>query len=90
MNHYFKNVPGLGNVAVSRHAQEQVTRDKISDIEFESALTKGSQAPDGMSAVSRTLGGVRVVVVLRPEPFRGACLVATVFRVREQGRARKS
>ena len=31
MDHYFPDVPGLGNVALSRHAQERLVSDGISE-----------------------------------------------------------
>lgn len=88
MNHYWKNVPSLGNVAVSRHAQDKAIEDHISDAEFESALMTGIEAPDGMGTVTRTKGNVRIVILLRPTPFRGAKLVTTVFRLLANGKAK--
>ena len=34
MDHYFPDVPGLGNIAVSRHAQNRVREDGISEETF--------------------------------------------------------
>ena len=36
--HYYPDVPGLGNVAVSRHAQQRMDEHKISRDVFERAL----------------------------------------------------
>ena len=38
MKHYYENVPGLGNVAVSRHAQSQMLEVGISQEAFDRAL----------------------------------------------------
>jgi hypothetical protein len=36
--HYYPDVPGLGNVAVSRHAQDRMDEQNISQDAFERAL----------------------------------------------------
>jgi hypothetical protein len=77
---YFEKVPGLGPVAVSRHAQERAKDSGITEKQFEDALFKGDEIPDGMSEVFRDRNGIRVVILLKPEPFRGAVLVKTVFK----------
>lgn len=84
MRHYFPNVPKLGNVAVSRHAQERVVEEGISDEEFETVLFKGRDTPEGFDVVWRELNGIRLVILRNPQPFRGALLVKTVFRVQRQ------
>jgi hypothetical protein len=87
MKHYFENVPGLGNVAVSRHAQERVEHEKISEKAFEETLMSGLDTPEGMEAIGRERGSVRLIIIV-PTPFRGAKLVKTVFRVKAQARVR--
>jgi hypothetical protein len=77
---YYENVPGLGNVAVSRHAQARAEGDAITEKQFEDALFTGETIPDGMHEVFREKNGVRVVILLKPTPDRGAKLVKTVFR----------
>ena len=84
MRHYFPNVPRLGNVAVSRHAQERVAEEEISEQDFETVLFKGRDTPEGFDVVWRELNGIRVVILRNPQPFRGALLVKTVFRVQPQ------
>lgn len=84
--YYYQNVPGIGNVAVSRHAQDRAQEDGIPEAAFATALLKGVTVPDGQAVVWRELNGVRIVIVLRPEPFRGAALATTVFRVERQRR----
>lgn len=84
MAHYFPNVPGLGNVAVSRHAQDRMREDKIAARDFEDVLVNGRQVPDGIGVIVREGLGIRIVILERPTPFRGAKLVKTVFRVNAQ------
>jgi hypothetical protein len=86
---YYPAVPGLGNVAVSRHAQEQAEVHGISEEIFQRVLQRGQDRPDGMGTVWREDSGVRLVIIQRPEPFRGAALVKTVYRVERQATARK-
>ena len=47
MKHYYANVPGLGNVAVSRYAQDRLAEDGISEREFEAVLLRGDSVPRG-------------------------------------------
>ena len=89
MEHYFPNVPGLGNVAVSRHAQERMVQDGISENELKEALLHGTTTPDGQEVIWREKGGVRVVIVKRPNPFRGAMLATTIYRVEAAAKAQK-
>ena len=84
MNYFYLDVPHLGNVAVSRHAQERVVEEGISDEEFETVLFKGRDTPEGFDVVWRELNGIRLVILRNPQPFRGALLVKTVFRVQRQ------
>jgi hypothetical protein len=87
MKHYFTDVPGLGNVAVSRHAQKRAEEERIPDPVFVDVLSNGKDVPEGFNVVWREAHGVRLVIVLRPEPFRGAALVTTAFRVQSQAKA---
>jgi hypothetical protein len=89
MEHYFPNVPGLGNVAVSRHAQERMTQDGISEADFTDVLRHGDTIPDGHDVVWREKGGVRIVILRRPTPFRGAMLATTVYRIQAAARAHR-
>ena len=83
MNYYYENVPGLGNIALSRHAQERAAAQSISDEAVEETLMYGKDTPDGMDTTWREHNGVRLVIIT-PTPFRGAKLVKTMYRV--QGR----
>lgn len=89
MEHYFPDVPGLGNVAVSRHAQERMTQDGISETDFRDVLWHGATIPDGQDVVWRQKDAVRIVILRRPTPFRGAMLATTVYRVQAAARARR-
>ena len=89
MEHYFPNVPGLGNVAVSRHAQERMVQDGISENQLREALLRGATTPDGQEVVWREKDGVRVVILRRPTPFKGAMLATTIYRVQASAKAEK-
>lgn len=89
--HYYTDVVKLGNVAVSRHAQERMDELNISQEAFEKALLEpvGQDVPDGHGILWRERGGVRIVIIEKPEPFKGAKLVKTVFGVQSQAVAKK-
>ena len=89
MEHYFPNVPGLGNVALSRHAQDRMREDGISEVAFRDVLMNGDTVPDGQDVVWREKDGIRIVILRRPEPFSGAMLAKTVYRIDENAHARK-
>lgn len=86
---YFAAVPGLGNVAVSRHAQEQAEGHGISEEVFQRVLELGTDRPDGLKTVWREGLGIRLVILRRPEPFRGASLITTVYKVKAQAATRR-
>jgi hypothetical protein len=87
--HYYPDVPGLGNVAVSRHAQAQLDLDKISEEVFADVLQDGRDIHEPGGITRREGKGIAIVILNRPEPFRGAMLVKTVFRVKAQATAVK-
>ena len=89
MEHYFPNVPGLGNVALSRHAQERMVEDGISERELKEALLHGTTTPDGQEVVWREKAGIRVVILRKPTPFRGAMLATTTYRVESAASAHR-
>ena len=89
MDHYIPNVPGLGNVAVSRHAQERMASDHISEEAFQDALLNGDTIPDGLEVLWRQKDGIRVVILPHPTPFRGAMLVKTVYRIGAQAQVKR-
>ena len=47
MDHYFPDVPGLGNVAVSRHAQARLVEDGISEHDFKERYSTAAPPPMG-------------------------------------------
>jgi hypothetical protein len=90
MTHFYRNVPKLGNVAVSRHAQARMEEDKISQEAFERVLLTPVE-PDlreGTDILWRERDGIRIVILENPTPASGAKLVKTVYRVEAQARAR--
>lgn len=87
--YYFEDVPGVGNVAVSRHAQERAESEGITNRAFEQALLNGATIPEGPGVLWRELNGIRLVILTRPDPYRGAALVKTCFRVQQQAKAIK-
>ena len=92
MNHFYRDVPKLGNVAVSRHAQAQMEAAGISQEAFDRVLLEPIRpdTPDGADIVWRERDGLRIVILMNPTPNRGAVLVKTVYRVKEQARATRA
>jgi hypothetical protein len=43
--------------------------------------------PEGQDILWRQKDGVRLVILLKPEPFRGATLVKTGYRIEPQAKA---
>ena len=60
MKHYYANVPGIGNVALSRHAQDRLAEDGISEREFEAVLLRGDSVPEGQDILWRQKDGIRL------------------------------
>ena len=89
MNHFYKDVPKLGNVAVSRHAQSRMEADGVSQEAFDRVLLHPVRpdVPDGLDVLWRERDGLRVVILTNPTPNLGAKLVKTVYRVEDQARA---
>ena len=91
MNHFYRDVPGLGNVAVSRHAQARAEEDGISQEAFDRVLLTPIKpdTAEGADIVWRERDGIRLVILMNPTPNMGAKLVKTMFRVEAQAKARK-
>ena len=90
MPHFYRNVPKLGHVAVSRHAQRRMEEDHISQEAFERALL-GPVKPDikeGADILWRERDGIRIVILENPTPPAGAKLIKTVYRVKAQAKVR--
>lgn len=90
MNHFYRDVPSLGHVVVSRHAQDRMAREGIPPEAFERALLQPVKPdiPDGADILWRERDGLRIVILTNPAPNVGAKLVKTVYRVQAQARAR--
>jgi hypothetical protein len=88
--HFYRDVPRLGNVAVSRHAQANMIADGITQEAFDRTLLTPTRPdiPDGADVVWRERDGLRIVILMNPVPNHGARLVKTVYRVEKQARAR--
>jgi len=88
MQYYYEAVPGLGNVAISRHAQDAIEKGIVTHHEFEDTLLHPIREDllEGFNVVWREKGGVRLVILKKPTPYKGACLVKTVFRIKAQER----
>src|SRR3954470_11017965 len=76
MKHFYENVPRLGNVAVSRHAQAQMIEAGISQEAFDRVLLEPTRPdiPDGADILWRERDGLRLVILINPTPNRGAKL----------------
>ena len=81
MKHFYRDISGLGNVAVGRHAQERMLNAKISEATFERVLRSGSDTQIGTDVMWRQKGGLRIVILNNPTPNVGTKLVKTVYRV---------
>ena len=91
MNHFYRDVPKLGNVAVSRHAQQRAEEDGISQEAFDRVLLTPitPDTPDGADILWRERDGIRLVILTNPTPNTGAKLVKTVYRIEAQAKALK-
>jgi hypothetical protein len=90
MAHFYRNVPKLGHVAVSRHAQKRMEEDNISQEAFERVLLTPVK-PDvreGADILWRERDGIRIVLLENPTPPSGAKLAKTVYRIDAQAKAR--
>lgn len=90
MTHFYRNVPKLGHVAVSRHAQTRMEEDNISEEAFARVLLAPVKPDikDGADILWRERDGIRIVILENPTPPSGAKLVKTVYRVDAQAKAR--
>jgi hypothetical protein len=86
--HFYRDVKGLGNVAVSRHAQANMDRQGISQELFERVLLSPSKpdVQEDLNTIWREGENIRLIVI-NPTPNTGARLVKTVFRVKAQAQA---
>jgi hypothetical protein len=91
MKHFYRDVKGLGNVAVSRHAQARMIADGVSQEMFDRTLLDPIRADihDGQNVLWRERNGLRIVILTNPVPNLGAKLVKTAYRVQDQERAKR-
>ncbi|HEU0117433.1 MAG TPA: hypothetical protein VFR09_02260 [Alphaproteobacteria bacterium] len=85
---YYPDVPKLGSVAVSRHAQDRMAEFNISLERFERVLLDPLKEDirEAAGILWRERDGLRLVILERPEPFRGAKLVKSIFRIQNQAK----
>ena len=90
MTYFYRNVPKLGNVAVSRHAQKRMEEDQIPQEAFERVLLTPVKQDirDGADILWRERDGIRIVILENPVPPTGAKLVKTVYRIQAQAKAK--
>jgi hypothetical protein len=88
-SHFYKDVPRLGNVAVSRHAQAGMIATGITQESFDKVLLHPTRPdiPDGADILWRERDGLRIVILTNPTPNTGAKLVKTVYRIEKQAKA---
>jgi hypothetical protein len=86
--HFYRDVKGLGNVAVSRHAQANMDGQGISQELFERVLLSPSKpdVQEDLNTLWRERENVRLVII-NPTPNTGARLVKTVFRIKARAQA---
>jgi hypothetical protein len=86
--HFYRNVKGLGNVAISRHAQANMDRQGISQELFERVLLSPAKpdVQEDLNTLWREGENIRLVII-NPTPNTGARLVKTIFRVKAQAQA---
>jgi hypothetical protein len=90
MIHFYRDVPKLGHVAVSRHAQKRMEEDNISQEAFERVLLTPVK-PDvreGADILWRERDGIRIVILENPTPPTGTKLVKTVYHIEAPAKAR--
>jgi hypothetical protein len=66
-----------------------MVQDGISENELKEVLLHGATTPDGQEVVWREKDGVRVVILRKPAPFKGAMLATTIYRVTAAAKAKK-
>ena len=86
--HFYRDVPRMGNVALSRHAIERAERLGLTQKMIEDVLWLGRDTPDGFQVTLREYNNIRFVIMLRPKPFKGAKLVKTLYKIDPRASAR--
>lgn len=90
MKHYYPNVPKLGNIAVTRHAQARMAELGITQEVFDKTLLEPNKPdiPDGQEILWREGNGIRIVILTKPVPDRGAKIVKSVYKIKPQAKAK--
>jgi len=88
MDIFAEEIPGVGDVELSRHAVNRVTADKIPENVFWEVLMRGEVIHEGPDIVWKTGKGIRIVILMRPSPYRGRALVKTAFKLKPSERVR--
>ena len=90
MDIYMEEVPGVGDIEISRHAQDRIGPGpgQIPESVFWQVLTRGEEIREGADIVWKTGKGIRIVILLRPIPYRGRALVNTAFKLKPPERIR--
>ena len=88
--HFYRDVPGLGHVALSRHAQLRLREDGIGPDMLEDILLRptGPDKPDGQTTIWREKNGVRLVILLPDQPS-GARLMVTAYKIKGPASAKR-
>jgi hypothetical protein len=63
--------------------------DRINEDTFRDTLMDGETIAEGHDVIWREKHGIRIVILRRPEPFAGAMLVKTVYRIEGAAQARR-
>lgn len=85
MKFYYQKVDGLGDIGVSRIAQNQAYQAAISDRDFEAALYRGEIRKEGFTRVYRELNDIRLRIDYSAESFKGIGMVTEVSLVNGDG-----
>ena len=80
--YYYSNIPHLGNIAVSRHAQSRLDEYKISQSIFEDILYNGKETKEGFNILHKDSHGIRLIIILNPDPPTGAKLISTIIKLK--------
>ena len=88
MTYFYDDIPRLGNVVLTRHAQDKAHQEGITEEEIERALVNGQDTPDGMNIIWRQFRNLRLVIILKPTPDLGSKVVKTLYRVKPNWAAR--
>ena len=92
VSRFYPEAPAFeGGVALSRTALARIQRDQVPAVLFERTLLDliKPDVPDGMGAVWQEQDELRIVILPRPELYRGMALVLTVYRIDTRATVRR-